>query len=293
MAEFPALPLFTDAYMADTRHLSAAQHGAYLLLLMTAWRMPDCCLPDDDRALARWAAMDHRTWLKNKAAVMTFWKLGEDAKWRQHRLLDERNHVENRRHKNSDAGKASALKRKNRGSTSVQPNGNQNSTPIPTPIPSSNSLDSEPNGSSSKPAAARARAKAPKVKVQTVAFSFDERKFQGITQLDVEGWADAYPALDIVHELKRMRQWLLANPSQRKTNYPRFINTWLKKEQDKGGRYEKRAEPNGRTGGPAGGIGTPLAGAATGRDRRDPAARAADTAASIIAKRRAKADPLG
>jgi len=119
MAEYPALPLFTDAYMADTRHLTAAQHGAYLLLLMTAWRMPDCKLPDDDVFLSRCAAMDVRTWKSNRAAVMQFWHIDEQQKWFQRRLLDERKNVEERRSKNVQAGKASALKRNNRHSTSV------------------------------------------------------------------------------------------------------------------------------------------------------------------------------
>lgn len=47
MADFPALPLWTDAYLADTTDLTAEQHGVYLILLMLAWRRSDCALPDD------------------------------------------------------------------------------------------------------------------------------------------------------------------------------------------------------------------------------------------------------
>ena len=120
MAEFPALPLFTDAYMADTRHLTTVQHGAYLLLLMTAWRMPDCRLPDDDRLLARWAGMDYRNWIKTRPFIIEqFWQKTDDGKLQQNRLLDERKFADTVRRKNSAAGKASALKRLNRGSTSV------------------------------------------------------------------------------------------------------------------------------------------------------------------------------
>ena len=62
MAEFPALPLWTDAYLADTTHLSTIEHGAYLLLLMTAWRTKECCLPDDDKLLSRYARLTAAQW---------------------------------------------------------------------------------------------------------------------------------------------------------------------------------------------------------------------------------------
>lgn len=130
MAEFPVLPFFTDAYLADTRHLTAAQHGAYLLLLMTAWRSTDCRLPDDDNFLARAAAMDIRTWRVNKAVVMAFWKKDEQQKWCQGRLEDERKNVEQMRSKNVAAGKVSALKRKERHSTTVTTKPQQDSNPL-------------------------------------------------------------------------------------------------------------------------------------------------------------------
>ena len=47
MAKFPHLPLFTDAYIADTIHLSHEEHGLYLMLLMTVWRSPECKIPND------------------------------------------------------------------------------------------------------------------------------------------------------------------------------------------------------------------------------------------------------
>lgn len=135
MAEYPALPLFTDAYMADTRHLTPAQHGAYLLLLMTAWRMPDCKLPNDDTFLCRCASMDRRVWDNNRDVIMSFWKQDDLQKWYQARLLDERKYVDDMRNKNSAAGKASALKRLNRGSTGVPTKPQRESNPHTPPIP--------------------------------------------------------------------------------------------------------------------------------------------------------------
>lgn len=147
MAEFSALPLFTDAYLADTRHLSTLQHGAYFLMLMTAWRSKGCSLPNDDAYLAKITGMDKRTWAANKTTLLAFWRLDDQQFWVQGRLLDERNFVEGKRSKNVVAGKASALKRLNRGSTPVaakeqqdsqqesQQSVNITSTPSPTPSP--------------------------------------------------------------------------------------------------------------------------------------------------------------
>lgn len=95
MASFPSLPLFTDAFIADTGHLGAMETGAYLMLLMMAWRSPDCRLPDDDARLSRWARVDLRTWKRIKPDVMEFWKL-EGGFWAQGRLLKERLSVSKR-----------------------------------------------------------------------------------------------------------------------------------------------------------------------------------------------------
>src|SRR6266550_8875697 len=108
MAQFPALPLWTDAYLGDTRHLKQAEHGAYLLLLMSAWREPDCSLPDDDRLLARYAGCDLRTWRHQKPAIMAFWNLHDDGRWRQKRLTAERQYVVNLSTKRADAGRKGA-----------------------------------------------------------------------------------------------------------------------------------------------------------------------------------------
>ena len=105
MAEFPALPLWTDAYLGDTRHLTQAQHGAYLLLLITAWRTPDCSLPNDDLLLARYACADMRTWLRQKTTVLAFWTLGEDGRWRQKKLSAVRSFLVQRACKRAEAGR--------------------------------------------------------------------------------------------------------------------------------------------------------------------------------------------
>ena len=55
----------------------------------------------------------------------------------------------------------------------------------------------------------------------------------------IDSWKEAYPAVDIQQELRKMIVWLNANPQRKKTRkgIDRFINTWLSREQDKGGMY--------------------------------------------------------
>jgi len=91
MTQFPHMPLATDAYLADTTHLTAQEHGVYLLLLITAWRVRGRpCLPDDDKMLARYAKLDPRTWKAMKPTIMAFWQLGEDGYWIQKKQQEMR-----------------------------------------------------------------------------------------------------------------------------------------------------------------------------------------------------------
>lgn len=93
MAELPFLPLATDAYLADTTHLSTEEHGAYLLLLMAAWRSIECRLPDDDTYLARVCRCTPRVWSRIRPIMAPFWTIA-DGWWSQKRLSKERGFVE-------------------------------------------------------------------------------------------------------------------------------------------------------------------------------------------------------
>lgn len=67
-----------------------------------------------------------------------------------------------------------------------------------------------------------------------------------ITEADVEGWKDLYPAVDVMQELRKMKGWADANPTKRKTKagIKRFINAWLAKEQDRyHGPADSRQQP--------------------------------------------------
>lgn len=73
-----------------------------------------------------------------------------------------------------------------------------------------------------------------------------------ILQADVDQWSGLYPAVDVMQQLRAMRGWLDANPTKRKTKagVRRFINSWLAREQDKGGSAPRRSPKKSGKGDP-------------------------------------------
>jgi hypothetical protein len=65
----------------------------------------------------------------------------------------------------------------------------------------------------------------------------------------VEKWQKAYPAVDVLSELRRMEAWASANPVNRKSNWQRFVVNWLTRAQDRAGRGGPHAGPSNGEGG--------------------------------------------
>jgi len=55
---------------------------------------------------------------------------------------------------------------------------------------------------------------------------------------DLVKWRGLYPAVNVEQELRNMVGWIDGNPTRRKTKngIKKFVNSWLSKEQDQGGR---------------------------------------------------------
>jgi uncharacterized protein YdaU (DUF1376 family) len=100
-----SIPLFPDAHLAKTGHLTLAEQGALLRLYMHAWMSPACSLPNDDRRLARILGVTLREWKKLRDAVMAFWNL-ENGVWIQPRLLKEWHYVREKSGKARASAKA-------------------------------------------------------------------------------------------------------------------------------------------------------------------------------------------
>lgn len=61
------------------------------------------------------------------------------------------------------------------------------------------------------------------------------------TVIELDEWIKFYSAVDVIHELGRMREWCKSNPEKRKTprGIRRFVTSWLDREQNKAGYYSR------------------------------------------------------
>lgn len=103
MATLDELPLSTSAYLADTQHLDTAQHGAYLLLLMTMWRAGGW-IDDDERKLAFICKCTVLKWRKLSQVVRPL-LIEKDGKLSQKRLLVDAEVALRKISKNKSSGK--------------------------------------------------------------------------------------------------------------------------------------------------------------------------------------------
>lgn len=76
------MPLHIENYLADTGHLTAAEHGAYLMLIMHYWR--EGRLPEDERLIQRIARLSKDEWAESRDILAALFRDG----WK-HKRIDE------------------------------------------------------------------------------------------------------------------------------------------------------------------------------------------------------------
>lgn len=74
------MPLYVADYLADTGHLTATEHGAYMLLIMRYWQ--DGGLPDDERLIARYSRMTPEQWNESRDIIAALF----DDGWKHPRI---------------------------------------------------------------------------------------------------------------------------------------------------------------------------------------------------------------
>jgi uncharacterized protein YdaU (DUF1376 family) len=98
------MPFYIGDYLADTMHLNAEEHGAYILLLMHQWR--NGLLPDDDYALSAIARVSTKNWCRYVGPKLrVFFTIVPGGYLSQKRLAEEREKVMQVSEKRGKAGK--------------------------------------------------------------------------------------------------------------------------------------------------------------------------------------------
>jgi len=59
-------------------------------------------------------------------------------------------------------------------------------------------------------------------------------------------WAKAYPAVNLETETSKAISWLISNPKNKKSDFKRFLNNWMRRAQDRAPRVEPQAQKNWR-----------------------------------------------
>jgi len=136
MAALPYIQLYPADYLADTAHLNASQHGAYLLLIMNYWQT-GAPLKDSNVRLANVARMSQQEWIETRELLEEFFEI-KDGEWIHHRIERDLSGVYSKSKNASMAGKASAearrIKRLTNAATNVQRNVNHTDTDTDTDV---------------------------------------------------------------------------------------------------------------------------------------------------------------
>jgi len=81
------MPMYWGDYLRDTGHLSAEEHGVYLLLIAHYWSTGRP-LPADDRKLSKMGRVNSKRWTAIKSTISEFFQV-ENGAWHHGRIERE------------------------------------------------------------------------------------------------------------------------------------------------------------------------------------------------------------
>jgi uncharacterized protein YdaU (DUF1376 family) len=103
------MQLYVSDYLADTAHLTAQQHGAYMLLLMNYWQRGKA-LDNSNERLSHVARLSPEEWADAKPTLEEFFMV-EDNVWTHARVEDDLEKIREKSAKASFAGRRSVVAR--------------------------------------------------------------------------------------------------------------------------------------------------------------------------------------
>ena len=130
MAALPYMQLYIADYLADTMHLSAEEHGAYLLLMFNYWQTGK---PIPKNRLAKIARLTNERWADVEPSLQEFF-CDNGEEWVHLRIEEDLASVREKLTKKSAAGKASVQARRSRKEEDVQTKQERNLTGVQTDV---------------------------------------------------------------------------------------------------------------------------------------------------------------
>ena len=130
MAALPYMQLYIADYLADTMHLSAEEHGAYLLLMFNYWQTGK---PIPKNRLAKIARLTNERWADVEPSLQEFF-CDNGEEWVHLRIEEDLASVREKLTKKSAAGKASVQARRSRKEADVQTKQERNLTGVQTDL---------------------------------------------------------------------------------------------------------------------------------------------------------------
>ncbi|EGH8719268.1 DUF1376 domain-containing protein [Escherichia coli] len=130
MAALPYMQLYIADYLADTMHLSAEEHGAYLLLMFNYWQTGK---PMPKNRLAKIARLTNERWADVEPSLQEFF-CDNGEEWVHLRIEEDLASVREKLTKKSAAGKASVQARRSRKEADVQTKQERNLTGVQTDV---------------------------------------------------------------------------------------------------------------------------------------------------------------
>ena len=198
----PAFQFYPGDWLSDENVvlMSNAARGLYITLLCHCWL--EGSIPADLNKLSKISNEKRKNFEKIWREVEScFSKNGDTGRLINNRLEKERTKQEHYRKERSESGKMGANKRwLSHGSPIKQPLANY----------SSSSSSSSSN----------------------ISYSVESCTLQVPVEVKSR-WQETYKAINIDYEIKKMEEWILANPKNKKSNWQRFIVNWLSRAQDK------------------------------------------------------------
>jgi hypothetical protein len=236
----PWFKLYSKEILSDPKiKLLDHDHLGKLLLLWAFANEDGCCIPSDPESIGKLIGVSGKNQMvKHMVWVSRFFVPveGDPSRLLSPRLFKERQAYEAKCDQLRVNGAKGGRPRKPNGLPNglpdAKPDGNQNVTEVGSEKKEKACTPQPPKGAEGPP-------------LLEIPCAGKGAKAWGLQQQDLDGWATAYPGLEVLAEVRKAKAWLEANPTRGKTHggMARFLVNWLSRAQDSGRASPGRVAP--------------------------------------------------